>query len=87
MKGKYVCPEVELGIDPFAMIIGGKEDQNYVRNNTGTNKLLPGGPSCTFKGKEVPCFICWSELGGITTEILKEALEELNHLGIFVEKD
>lgn len=83
MKGKRVRPEVELGIDPFAEIVGEQGDANYVRNNTGKEKLLPGGPTCVFEGKEVPCFIRWSPSGSITAEILKEALQELDHLGIF----
>ena len=50
--------------------------------NSGPGKLYPGGPTCTLRGIEVPCFIRWSEKGSITSEILKEALAELDRLGV-----
>ena len=33
--------------------------------------------------KNVPCFIRWSENGSITSEILKEAFETMDHSGLF----
>ena len=44
----------------------------------GEGKLFPGGPTCTYQGKQVPCFVRWSEKVGITSEILRECLAELD---------
>ena len=46
---------------------------------TGKGKLFPGGPTCMFKGKVVPCFIRWSESGGMSSIILKEIFETIDH--------
>ena len=33
-----------------------------------------------FKGKVVPCFTRWSELGGMSSTILKDFFETIDHL-------
>ena len=45
----------------------------------GKCKLFPGGPTCMFKGKVVPWFTRWSESGGVSSTILKEFFETINH--------
>ena len=52
-------------------------------NNCGEGKLYPGGPTCDFRGKKVPCFIRWNEKGGMTSDILTEALKRMDHLELF----
>ena len=41
-----------------------KSNSEFVRENYGNNGLLPGAPSCTYKGKEVPAFVTFTESGG-----------------------
>ena len=60
-------------------MVGEYGDVNFYENNCGKGGLFPGGPTCTVKGVEVPCFVRWSKKGGITSTILKEALETLDH--------
>ena len=87
MKGKRPKSEVELGIDQFIKIVGKKEDKDYLRKNCGKGKLLPGGPTCIYKGKEMSCFVRWSKSGSITSQILTEAMEELDRLELFVREN
>ena len=47
--------------------------------NMGPGKAFPGGPTCEFNGNEIPAFVTHSESGGITSEILVEVLEHLDH--------
>ena len=75
IAGKKPNALVEKGINNDAETIGGEGDENFFENNCGEGKLFPGGPTCTFRNKLVPCFIRWNEKGGMTSTILKEALE------------
>ena len=73
----------ETGLDLSADVIGNMDDRNFFENNNGTGKRFPGGPSCEYKGKTVPCLSRWSEKGGITTHILVDILSALDSLLIF----
>ena len=55
---------------------------SFFENASGPGKLDPGGPICTVQGIKVPCFIRWGPNGSIASTILKEALEELDNLGV-----
>jgi hypothetical protein len=54
-----------------------------LRENTGPGKRFPGAPKCMFRGKEVEALIACSPKGSITSEILKQAFERLDKLGIY----
>ena len=82
-KGKNHQPDVELGFDPFVPINGKEGDKDYYERNIGDGKSFPGGPTCNFRGKDVPCFVRFFPSGSITAEILVEILKELDHLGIY----
>ena len=82
IAGKKHDALTEMGINSSAEMIGKEGDADFFENNSGHGKLYPGGPTCTVRGIEVPCFIRWSEKGSITSAILKEALAELDHLGV-----
>ena len=57
--------KVETGIDISKENSGDPDDDVFFENNFGKDKVLPSGPSCNFRGKEVPCFVRWSEhVGG-----------------------
>ena len=70
VEGKTMRPEVVTGLDLFATKEGNEEDPDFLEKNTGPGKIYPYGPSCWFKGKEVPCVICNTESGSITSELL-----------------
>ena len=83
-QGKQQNMNVEMGINPFAEVDGSVRDKDFfLKNSKGENKLYPGGPTCIYKGKEVPCLVRWSESDGISGAILKECLETMDHYGIF----
>ena len=79
---------VETGIDPFVeTTFGQANDPDYFDRNYGPGKLFPGGPSCTFQGKEIPCMVRWTPKGGITSEILAEALQHIDSYNVFQRED
>ena len=73
----------ETGLDLTAEIIGETSDDDFLEKNTGKGKAFPGGPTCHFNGKVVPCFCRWSEKGSITTEILRDILATLDILEVY----
>lgn len=48
--------EIELGVDFMvdAEKTGLDEDWRFINANKGQGKRLPGGPTCLYKGKEIP---------------------------------
>ena len=73
---------VETGMDIFAEQEGTVSDADYLTKNKGPGKLFPGGPTCTFQGKEIPCLTRWSPSGSITAEILIDILATMDHYGV-----
>jgi hypothetical protein len=82
-SGKTMKPEVVTGLDLFATKIGNETDDYFILNNTGSGKLYPNGPTCQFKGKEVPCVVCNTENGSITSELLVSFLKHMDALNLF----
>ena len=74
---------MDLGIDDVDTI----DDRllQLIEENTGEGKLFPGIPSCTYKGKEIPGYVAFSESGGITPTILTNIFRRLDNLHIFDE--
>ena len=60
-----------------------EENLEFFRENYGDGKLFPGGPTCEYNGKTVPCMIRYSKGGGISPEILTDILRTLDTLGVF----
>ena len=81
--GKRKQAVVETGIDVFAPGEGDVRDDDFFKKNSGANKKNPGGPTCTFQGKEIPYLTRWSPKGSITAEILIDILATLDHHGVF----
>ena len=52
-KEQTLC---ETGLDLSADMIGTPEDEDFVEKNSGEGKMFPGGPTCEFLGKTIPCF-------------------------------
>ena len=57
--------------------------RRYFQKEQRRNRKFPGGPTCTFQGKEIPCLTRWSPKGSITAEILIDILATLDHHGVF----
>jgi hypothetical protein len=66
--------------------LGTPEDPDFLSKNTGKGKYFPGGPTCNFKGKDVPCFVSFQESGGMTGELLKQVLMHMDDLKLFAEE-
>ena len=54
-----------------------------VSKKNGKGKIFPGGTTCNFRGKEVPCVVLWSENGSITCEILTDIFLSLDLYDLF----
>ena len=84
--GEKTSTILETGMDIFAQVIGNEKDDDFFDKNYGPGKLYPGGPTCEFKGKKIPCLVRWSPKGSITSEILVDILKTLDFLDIFVDE-
>ena len=51
--------------------------------NVVSGRYHPGGPSCTYKVKKVPCLVEFSEGGGISGHILTNLLRHLDDLKLY----
>jgi len=86
IQGKNRIPQVETGIDTSVEdYIGSYDDIDFMKNNKGPGKRFPGGPTCTFRGKDIPCLVRFSESGGMTGDILLTIFKTLDHFELFKE--
>jgi hypothetical protein len=76
---ELTLPEAS-GTDLDADWIG---DEANIEENVGPGKRYPGGPTCVFQCKEVPCFVTNSENRGISSEILASCFKRMDDLGLF----
>ena len=51
--------------------------------NVGSGKYHSSGPSCTCRGKKVPCLVEFSERGGISGHIITKVLRQLDDLKLY----
>lgn len=84
MAAKEVVPREAMGFDHLAE--NPYDPDKPLKENEGPGKALPGLPTCEFRGKQVPGFLAFSPSGSVTSEILKEAAERLDKLGVFGER-
>ena len=82
-SGLNKLPLVEMGMDIFAETVGDVLKPVFFSKNMGPGKLYPGGSTCIFKGKEVPCLCRWTAKGGVDRSILKDIVKTLDDIGIF----
>ena len=78
--GKELTTKQQLGVDIRPPLVDGLDG---FRKNYGRGKRYPGAPTCLFRNKLVPAFVCCSPKGGITSQILKEMLERMDDLDLF----
>ena len=69
---------MQLEKDEKGNIVFDEATKNY-----GPGKYLPGGPTCIYNGKQIPCATYVSESGGITADILVAVLTVLDELDVF----
>jgi hypothetical protein len=69
-----------LGFDAFAEWSG---EENDIHLDIGEGKVYPMGPTCTYAGKNVPCFCCCSVSGSITGTLLVQMLQAIDGVEVF----
>lgn len=83
IEGKERKIEVEMGLDYSVPWDGSPDDADFILKNTGPGKRFPGGPTCHFRGKDIPCLVRMSESGGINEHILVDIFKTLDHYEVF----
>ena len=73
---------IDITVTPVKKVRNGKAEIDY-EANMGEGKYYPGGPKCTYMGKQVDCLTFGSESGGITGEILVEILTYFDSIDLF----
>jgi hypothetical protein len=51
--------------------------------NYGNGKYFPTGPTCHFRGQDVPCLTLWSPSGSITADLLVTILKYLDGMNLY----
>jgi hypothetical protein len=82
-EGEELRPECATGLDLFAPVEGNENDRDFFRRNSGKGKRFPLGPTCFFRGKEVPCVHSISPRGSIEGQILAEFLGKMGEMNLF----
>ena len=71
------------GFDATVEPIRDKNGNIDFERNLGPGTFQPGGPTCTYNGKEVECLVYSSEGGGITGEILVSIVTYFDYIELF----
>ena len=97
VQGKKRDILVEAGIDLEYIIDDDNDDIQYAINDNelsveefnkllkhlGANNKHPGGPTCKFRGKDIPCMVRFTDSGSVTGNILIDMLKTLDKLEVF----
>jgi hypothetical protein len=76
--------KIRMGLQPWCEVEGeGTLEDNLERNSHGKDKYFPFGPICNVNGTNIPTYIACSERGGITPDILTEALRHIDSFNAF----
>jgi hypothetical protein len=51
--------------------------------NSGTGTSMAGGPTCSFQGKEIPCFVCTLPEASSSSQLLADMLSFLDSFNVF----
>ena len=79
-SGNKLIAKKHLGVDIQADLVPG---EFFMRRNHGPGKRYPGGPTCIFRGKEVPAFVCCFPKGDISSDLLMQMLKRMDTLALF----
>ena len=63
--------------------INNDDEIAFFTDNLGKDKLFPGGPSCFYKGKEVPSFVTFTDGGGMDGFVLTGIFRRLDALKLY----
>jgi hypothetical protein len=81
---KHIPYSWKLGIDITKNLEQtNKNNIEFFEKHYNDNSMMPGGPTCTYLGKEVPCFVGASPNASITSEMLTRMLELMDELQVF----
>ena len=86
-EGKKPNGSIEAGINITVKPIGSPSDANFIEINSGPSKYFPGVPTCEFRGKQVPAVIRWHKSASITSDILTEVFQTMDHHQLFTKPD
>ena len=75
-----------MGVNPFAEVLD-DEDPLGEHHCDGEDKWFPFGPSCNVRGTNIPCFVCNSESGSITSKLLGKMLLHMHNCHLFNRTD
>ena len=67
----------------LADVEGNTADHNLFDKNSGPGKVYPGGPTCKYKGKVVPCLVHFTPKASIDGAILLDILENIDTLKMY----
>jgi hypothetical protein len=62
----------------------GEDKYDYLLNNMGPGHQYPGGPSCSYEGKTIPCMVAFNVGGGISATILTDIFRTMDKLEFFL---
>ncbi len=94
VDGKQRDVFIELGIDDSNLSstyttlptpsfdITAPNSSNFFAN-IGPGNTFPGGPTCVFRGKEIPTMVRYNEGGGISSTILTDIFKTLDSLEVY----
>jgi hypothetical protein len=83
-KSKEIPADWVSGIDTRVEPVRGEDGEIRTDGiNYGPGKYFPNGPTCTYRGKTIPCATYITESGGISGEILVSILRTLDDLDVF----
>ena len=63
--------------------VTGKCSAELFEDNCSEDGVICGGPKCTFRGKELPCFIGSSKKASITSQMLADILAYIDEIGLY----
>ena len=87
LEGKTPNGSIEVGIDITVKPIGCPSDPNVIEMNSGLSKYFPGDPTCTFRGGKATAVIRWHKSTSITSDILTEVFETMDHCQLLSRTD
>ena len=79
----------KLGIDTAFEIFESEVECEYefLKKNLGPDKSMRGGPTCSFRGKNIPCFVGASPNASITSNLLMQMLKHMDNQGLWRQED
>jgi hypothetical protein len=79
---------VQTGVDTSCLRVDtevqvGDDEFSFLERNIGAGSQYPGGPTCKFRDKEIPCMVEFNPGGGMTATILTNIFRTLDSLEVY----